>query len=253
VFDHHVTAFSEDGGETPAALREAVDAVRANQEDPEALAHSIAETLVSLSKSRVLVPLLTHAGDIGETPEGAIVDKTQELSIVTVSGPDGRQVMPAFTSVETMRQWNSEARPIPVPGPQLALAAAEEGTDLIILDPGTSEREFGVRRTQLQAVALGEPRDPAWWDDAVWAAFHRSVAEQPRVRGLELAPGDPEARLLGPEVVVTLNVELGLSRDGLANLVTELQRAWAADSTIVDRVDSLKVSIRAADQDPNAT
>src|SRR5690606_25064970 len=130
-----------------------------------------------------------EAGDFGVTHEGKLVEKTQELSIVTLAAPDGRRVMPAFTSVETMRTWNPEARPIPVPGPQVAVAAAQEGTDLVIIDPGTPEREFGVRRTQLEAMALGVHTVPAWADEVVAEAFRASIESDPRVLAVELAAG----------------------------------------------------------------
>ncbi|WP_449283627.1 SseB family protein [Leucobacter sp.] len=248
-FDHHGTAFADDDGATPRAFAAAVAAVReaalqADREDAERLrrlADAHAEAIRALSGCRVLIPLLAEAGDTGITPEGRAVEKSQELSIVTVAGPDGRRVMPVFSSVETMRSWNPEARPIPVPGPQAALAAAQEQTDLIIVDPGTPEREFGVRRTQLEAMALGARVLPAWADPAVIAAFDASVAEDHRVARIALAPGDPEARLLAPETEVILRLVPGLGREGLQELVAAAQQRWAADAIIAARVDSLRL------------
>lgn len=256
TFDHHGTAFAADDGASPAVLTEAVASVRAaagrTEEwgsgqpgaDPLALANAISDAVVALSGCRLLVPLLAEAGDVGLTPEGRTVEKTQELSIVTVAAPDGRRVMPVFSSVETMRRWNREARPIPVPGPQAAIAAAQEGTDLIIVDPGTPEREFGVRRTQLEAMALGRRVPPAWADPEVLLAFRASLADEPRAIGVRLAPADPEARLLAPETEVILSLRPGLDREELRSLLEPLQGRWAASEVIADRVDSLRVVIR---------
>ncbi len=256
TFDHHGTAFAADDGASPAMLTEAVASVRAaagrTEEwgsgqpgaDPLALANAISDAVVALSGCRLLVPLLAEAGDVGLTPEGRTVEKTQELSIVTVAAPDGRRVMPVFSSVETMRRWNREARPIPVPGPQAAIAAAQEGTDLIIVDPGTPEREFGVRRTQLEAMALGRRVPPAWADPEVLLAFRASLADEPRAIGVRLAPADPEARLLAPETEVILSLRPGLDREELRSLLEPLQGRWAASEVIADRVDSLRVVIR---------
>lgn len=260
-FDHHDTAFGDDDGSTPSEWAAAVVAVRAaaaqateRAVDGEArearlgeLAQAQAEAVRTLARTRLLIPLLAEAGDIGQTPEGRAVDKTQELSIVTVAGPDGRRVMPAFSSVEAMRAWNPQARPIPVPGPQAALAAAQEGTDLIVIDPGTREREFGVRRTQLEAMARGLRVLPAWADPEVLEAFRAAAAEAPQVRVVELAPGDPEARLLSPETDAILHLLPGLDREALGVLVAALQQRWAASEVIAGRVDSLRVVIRGAE------
>ncbi|PRI10784.1 SseB family protein [Leucobacter massiliensis] len=250
TFEHHETAFAGDDGRAPQAFAEAVERLRgaARAATPHAtadalaeLAEAHAEALLALSASRVLIPLLAEAGGTGLTPDGRTVDKSQELSIVTVASPDGRTVMPVFSSVGTMRAWHAEARPIPVPGPQAALAAAQEQTELIIVDPGTPEREFGVRRTQLEAVALGERTAPAWADPRVLDAFRASLAGEDRVLGIALLPGDPQARLLAPETDVVLRIAAGLDRAALGGLVGELQQRWARDAVIAARVDSLRV------------
>lgn len=255
-FDHHGDAFADDDGRAPEGLLAAVDRVRAvaarfstaggvrAAHEVEALADAHVDAVLELSRSRLLIPLLAEAGDLGITPEGRTVEKTQELSIVTVTAPDGRRVMPAFGSVDTMRSWNPEARPVPVPGPQAALAAAQDGTDLIMIDPGTPAREFGVRRTQLEAMALGERALPAWADPAVSAAFRASIDGEAMLRRIELASGDPEARLLAPETEVILSVAPGLDREALQRILAALQQRWAANETIAERVDSLRVVVR---------
>lgn len=254
-FDHHETAFAGDDGATPEALRLAIARLRESAEQyrkgsapsPEArdaLAAAQSDALLALSASRVLIPLLAEAGDLGVTPEGRTVEKTQELSIVTVAAPDGRRVMPVFSGVAAMRAWNAEARPIPVPMPQAALAAAQEQTDLIIVDPGTPLAELGVRRTQLEAVALGAVALPAWADAEVITAFRVSASDDPRVRGVEIAPADPEARLLEAEVAVTVSLRPGLEQHELTALLTELQQRWTASEVIAGRVDSLKLVLR---------
>ena len=102
-----------------------------------------ADVVRSLRGARLLVPLVAHLGEAGENEHGQLVDKTQELAIVTVRGPDGRTVLPAFTSVEAMRAWNPLARPVPAQAVRVAVAAASEQTDLVVLDP-RSDTEFAV-------------------------------------------------------------------------------------------------------------
>lgn len=250
TFAHHDTAFAADDGKTPAGFGEAVRALRAAcvAADAQLIAQAHADTLVALSAIRVLIPLLAEAGEVGVGPDGRPVEKTQELSIVTVGGPDGRKVMPAFTSVEAMRAWNPHARPIPVPMPQAALAAAQEQTDLIIIDPGNAETEFGVRRTQLAAVALGQRILPAWADADVRTAFRQALIADARVVAVDLLPGDPQSRLLHPEAEVVLHLVPGLDRESLTALIEWAHERWAASELIAERVDSLRVRVRSSDQ-----
>lgn len=254
TFDHHDTAFAGDDGTTPAGVESAVARVRAAGEqlaaspgDPaalRALADAHATAIGAMGAERFLVPLIAEAGELGETPEGRIVEKTQELSIVTVAAPDGRRVLPIFSSVETMQRWHPEARPIPVPGAQAALAAAQELTDLIMIDAATPEREYGVRRTALESFALGKPLVPAWADSAIAAEFTASGEAEPAVLEISLEPADPTARLTAPETRVMLTLAAGLERSELEELLARLQQRWAASELIADRVDSLEVKLR---------
>ena len=256
TFDHHETAFADDDGETPKALAAAVAAMRAAGAryreagaDPAAIAELAelrAAVLVALSTSRVLVPLLAEAGELGLTPEGKLVEKTQELSIVTVEGPDGRRVMPVFSSVAAMQRWNPGSRPIPVPGPQAAIAAAQEGTDLIVVDPGSADVQFGVRRPELEAVALGTARTPAWADAEVRDAFLAGAAGEDALRALALLPGDPDGDLTAPETEVHLLIDEGLDREALTEMLTRLQERWSRAEVIADRVDSMRFVPRLA-------
>lgn len=254
TFDHHETAFAGDDGSTPAELAAAIASLRTTaarfiqagepqREALEALAQAHSNALLAVSGCRVLVPLLAEAGELGYTPDGRVVEKTQELSIVTVAGPDGRRVMPVFSSVDTMRTWNPEARPIPVPMPQAAIAAAQEGTDLIIVDPGTPSVELGIRRTQLEAVARALPCTAPWVDPAVMSAFQLSSAEDPRVLAVHLLPSDPEARLLAPELDVVLVLKPGLSQGEVNEVLARVQQRWSVSESIANRVDSLRIRL----------
>ncbi|MDA3147922.1 SseB family protein [Leucobacter sp. UCMA 4100] len=259
TFDHHGTAFADDTGETPGAVSNAIAAVRdcvaqlAEEGDAEkqasllaTLAEAHANVVAVCSGERFLVPLITEAGDFGLTPEGKVVEKSQELSIVTVKAPDGRGAMPVFTSVAAMQAWNAESRPIPVPGAQVALAAAQEETDLVIIDPGQEATEFAVRRPLLEAFALGTAVLPSWADPEVQEAFAASVTDEPHVRHVVLAPGDPAGRLRGPETSVGLVLEPGLDQQALQELLGRLQERWAADERIAHSVDAIGVKLHSA-------
>ncbi len=232
-FEH--TPASTDDGSAPPLLADALRRFRAGEADAAAVVDAVRE-------SRLLIPLVAALGETGEGAHGLAVDKSAELSIVTVAGPDGRSVMPVFTSVDTMRAWNPKARPVPADGVRVALAAASEQTDLVVLDP-TSESEFVLRRPALWAIAQSLPWSPSAADPAVAAAFAVTAAEEPAIGGIDVTAGDPDARLAGPELVVRLALLPGLDRAALDALLARLQSRWAADETIAARVDSMRVAL----------
>ncbi|WP_307807330.1 SseB family protein [Naasia sp. SYSU D00948] len=228
------TAFSGDDGSAPPGLLAALTALRAGTGGQ-------AEVLEALRGVRLLVPLLAQLGESGVGPTGLTVDKSAELALVTVAAPDGRRVLPTFTSVDAMRRWNPSARPIPVESERIALAAAAEGTDLVVLDP-LSETEFVVRRPAVWALGRGLPWRPAAGDPEVQAAFAEGAGE-PAVRGVRLDAGDPAATLAGPELVVELSLVDGLDRTGLDALLARIGERWASSPVIAERVDSLAVRV----------
>jgi hypothetical protein len=229
----HENPGAGDDGTAPPRLLEALRRFRAREV-------GAAEVVAALTGSRLLIPLVAVRGDEGVGAQGQLVDKTQELSIVTVAGPDGRPVLPAFTSVAALSVWDAAARPIPIEAARVALAAASEGTPSIVLDPG-SPTEFAVRAPAFEAVATGANWTPSYVDETVLDAFLASSAHEEALRAIQLAPGDPDARLAGPELLVQLSVRAGLERDELDALLARLQASWAADPVITARVDSIGV------------
>jgi hypothetical protein len=237
TFQAHDTTFAGDDGSADPAVLAAIAAV--------ADGGSQAAVLDAVRGARLLIPLVAHAGDLGATADGRLVDKTQELSIVTVAGPDGRNVMPVFTSVAAMQAWDRAARPIPIESRRVAMAAASEGTELVVLDP-TSPSEFVLRRPAVWALGQDVPWVPCFEDPAVAQAFASSTAGESDVVRVELAPGDPLSRFRGPELTVGLVLVPGLDEDGVRALLGRLQQRWAADPAIAERVDSMGVALRAA-------
>lgn len=231
-------AFAGDDGSADPALDAALRGFAAGSAGQ-------AQVVDALRGARLLIPLIAHAGETGLTADGRVVDKTQELSIVTVAGPDGRAVLPVFSRVATMTAWNPAARPVPAEGVRVALAAAAERTELVVVDP-TADTEFAVRRPAVSAIAQGLPWRPGFEGAAVAAAFRASVAQEPAVTDLTLEPGDPAARLAGPEVVVRLTLVAGLDREELDAVLRRLTTRWVADEAIAAGVDSLAVRLAAA-------
>jgi hypothetical protein len=232
------TPFPDDDGSAPPALAEAL-ARHARGEVGQAA------VVDALRGARLLIPLVARLGEEGVNEVGLKVDKSAELSIITVAGPDGRSVMPVFTSVAAMGRWNAAARPVPADAVRVALAAASEETDLVVLDP-MSETEFVLRRPAVWAVARSLPWTPSPEDPEVTAALEASVVEEPAVVALSTAPGDPRARLDGPELMIRLALVDGLDRVALDGLLARLQGEWSRSAVLADRVDSMGVRITSA-------
>lgn len=235
-FGHN--APSDDDGSAPKPLIDALTRFRGGEVGEAAVVDAF-------RGSRLLIPLVARLGESGVGEHGHTVDKSAELSIVTVAGPDGRNVMPVFSSVEAMRVWNPKARPVPADGVRVALSAASDGTELVVLDP-TSATEFVVRRPALWSIAQSLPWQPSHSDTEVLEAFGSTIEGEPLVAGLALTPGDPDARLAGPELVVRLALTPGLGQEVLAALLARLQERWTANEVVATRVDSMRVALVSA-------
>lgn len=227
-------AAADDGSADPALLA-ALNGFLAGTTLPE-------DVVAAFRTARLLIPLLAHAGEVGVAPDGRPVDKTQELSIVTVAGPDGRKVLPAFTSVATLAAWDPKARPVPAAGPRVALAAASEQTELIVIDPA-SPTEFVLRRPAVYALATGAPWSAPYRDPAIRTAFEHALAGEPDALGVELISADPSQRLHAAELGVRLRLRAGLDQEALQRLVDRLSARWATSAEIANGVDSLAVQL----------
>ncbi len=227
-------AHADDDGSAPVELMDAVAAFRAGENGLEAVVDAV-------RGARLLVPLLAAAGETGVTAQGLTVDKTQELAVVTVATPDHRTALPVFSSVEAMQSWNPKARPVPVDGVRVALAAAGEGTPVVLLDPGASA--LALRRPAVWAIAKGEPWQPPERDAQLLALFQQSVSDEPAVRRIRAESGDPAASLHGPELVIELMLDPGLDQPSLNGIVERLSDRWAASEYFAAHVDSLGLKL----------
>lgn len=192
--------------------------------------------------ARLLIPLVAEKGEEGVAPSGLAVDKTQELSIVTVAAPDGRRVQPVFTSVAAMQRWDPMARPVPAEGLRTALAAVQDDTDLIVIDP-TSETEYVLRRPAVWAIGQGQPWEPSFLSTEVYRGLQESIGGELAVLDLSVVSGDPTARLRGPELIVRLHLIDGLEKAELDAVLSRLATRWASDDRIAVLVDSLTVQL----------
>jgi hypothetical protein len=90
--------------------------------------------LAALAQSRLLVPVVAVLGAAGTSASGTRIDKSSHMATVSTMGRDGRRGMLAFTSLESLRRWQPDARPVPAPTPAVATAALDEGAEAVVVD-----------------------------------------------------------------------------------------------------------------------
>ena len=228
-------SWAGDDGSADAKLIDAITELRSGTGTAE-------QVLDALRTARVLIPLLADLGDSGVGAHGQTVDKSADLSIVTVETPDHQDGLPVFTSVAEMSAWNPKARPVPVFAPKAALAAAQEGNTRIIVDP-MSSTEFVVRRPAIAALAQGLPWVHPVRDQRVTAAFAEAIKVSEKIIDFDLQDIDKHALLDAAEVQLQLRIVPGLTREELDPILQSLAQALAASHDIAEYVDSLRVKL----------
>lgn len=228
--------FEGDDGSAPKAL---ADALRIWSEQRSESHHR--EVIEALRGSRVLVPLLAEAGEFGLTDEGKKVDKTQELSVVSVAGPDGHPVAVVFSDVSAMSHWRKEARPVPVEIHKVAAWAVDEQLTRIVLNPGHST-QCVLRRGAIVSLLTGEAWVAPWADAEVREALVGSVSgvdpgDVQVESGWELDGGE------GPDVHVTVALPPGIPAVSRRALQQSWAEAWANHPRINRMVDGIRLSL----------
>jgi hypothetical protein len=92
------------------------------------------EVLAALAEARLLVPVVAELGESETGADGLVHDKSSDMATVLIRGPEGRLALLAFTGLESMRRWDPEARPVPVPARTAALAAMQDGAEALLID-----------------------------------------------------------------------------------------------------------------------
>jgi hypothetical protein len=234
--------FANDDGTASQPLIAALAEFRALALNDESRPWAQVNVVDAIRVSRLLIPLLAEAGDVGVNAAGLVVDKTQELAIVTVEGPGGQRVLPVFSSVAAMQTWNKDARPVPADARRVALATVADGADWIVLDP-TSETEFVLRRPIVEAIAKGQPWVPNAVDPMLRNILDASTVDEPFVKGIRLVAGDPDARGFDEDLVLQLVLQPSLQESEVMRVLNSLSEKWAHETIFSERIDSMKIEI----------
>ena len=152
--------------------------------------------LTALAAARLLVPVLAVLTN-GTATQG---DKDSEMMLPKLIGRDGRPAVIAFTSLDALAQWRSEARPVPAEADRVWRAAVADGCAVVIDVAGPVP--LAVEGARLAALAAGQPVPPPHEDPDVHAEVRAATAAEPAIAGFSLAP----AREVGADLAVTLRL-----------------------------------------------
>jgi hypothetical protein len=180
-------AFRADTGDADPDVSAALAAFAAGEDSEQA-------ALVALSWSRLLVPVVAVPGDDdASTGREFRAEKNSEMATPAIVGRDGRQALPAFTSLQSLHRWQGGARPVPVPARSVWQAAAAQGQAVIIDIAGPVP--LAVEGARLAALARGAPVLALHEDPDVQSAVAAAAAAQPPGVLVRLGPGQEGADL----------------------------------------------------------
>ncbi|MFM6977911.1 MAG: SseB family protein [Micrococcales bacterium] len=231
----HENNFAGDDGSADAGLIDAITKFQRGDAKNE-------DVVAAFAKARLLIPLLADLGESEIGEHGHKVDKSAELSIVTVGTPDEQNGLPVFSSVAAMQAWNPMARPVPSDALRVAIAAASENNTRIILD-AESSTEFAIRRPAIAAIAQEEMWVHPARDSRVRDEFSRVLEGVAEFLGFELEDCDPQSRLHSAELLLVLKLSEGLTGEKVQELMQALAQRLADSSVIAEHVDSLRVKL----------
>lgn len=170
-------AFRGDDGTADPSVRKELAEFAAGQGSEQA-------ALTVLAGSRLLVPLVAVLAE----------QKASDMAMPTLIGLDGRRAIPVFTCTGSMRAWQADARPVPVPASRVWQSATADGCAVIVDVAGPVP--LAVEGARLDALARGEPAPAPCSDADVYQVVSDVLAGQTAVAGFELRPGGAEHDLV---------------------------------------------------------
>jgi len=231
--------FADDDGTADPRLAAAL-AAYASTSEASGADDTEAAVLAALPDARLLVPVVAVLGEAETGPDGLRREKTSEMAVPTIQAPDGRRALPAFTSVDTLARWRTDARPVAVPLHQALQAAAHERADTLLIDMA-GPVTYALAGPALHALASGRDCLDPLTDPAVADAVHDVVAVEPMVLRAHLVPST------GKEMDGTIALVMD-STEELGTVARRVATALATDETLRARlVRGLDLALLPAD------
>ncbi len=176
--------FPGDDGTADPAVQTALAAYAAGQGSEHA-------ALTALARSRLLVPVVAVAGEAAE--DGS--EKSTQMALPTLVGRDGRRAVLAFTCLDALKKWRSDARPVPVPAASAWLAGTQDDASAVLIDVA-GPVTLAVDGARLAALAAGRPVPLPHQDPEVLAALQAALAREPLIVAAALT--SPDQRVTAP-------------------------------------------------------
>ncbi len=189
--------FADDDGSADAGLTAALAAYAAGSTDRDPV-------LAQLTGVRLLVPVVAVLDTLAEPQQGdggLAQEKDSHMATVTLTNPDGRRGLLAFTSTAALTAWRADARPVAAAAGQVARAALEERADAVLLDIA-GPVPFPVEGYPLAVLASGQGYQPAYANPAIATAVLAALAPLPGPPRARLLPGDAH----GADVALELDL-----------------------------------------------
>jgi len=226
-------AFRGDDGSAPSEVTAALAEFAAGRAGEQAV-------LAALAACRLLVPVVAvlaeepnlaepvsttaqvaSAPAVGTPPAlraAGRAEKASEMAMPTLIGLDGRRAVPAFTSLQSMSRWQSDARPVPVAALAVWQTACADSAAVVIDVAGPVP--FAVEGARLAALARGEQAPEPYRDPDVHEIVAAVLAGQLDVASFDLQPGDGDQDLA---IVLTLTGEA--STEAVARIGADVAEA----------------------------
>ncbi|HEX6468095.1 MAG TPA: SseB family protein [Streptosporangiaceae bacterium] len=164
------------------------------------------EVLAALADARLLVPVVAVAGEgpvaseAGQYDAGAEADTWpgvatppggeghSDMALPTLIGRDGRRGVLGFTSIEALRSWRQDARPVAVHARDACRAVLDENAHALVIDVA-GPVPFAVEGNRLYVFAEGRPIPRPFEDPDVLAAIEAAFATERDVTGVKVGSG----------------------------------------------------------------
>ena len=192
----------------------------------------------ALARARVLVPVVSHLEERDDDADGGPAgEKRASAAMVTLAAPDGRGAIPVFSSMDTLRTWRPDARPIPMEAVRAALGSVTEADGLLVVDPA-GPVTVQVPRPAVWALAQQQAWVPAATDPEVAAHIGALVGGVPGVVSAGVEPGERT------EVRIVLVLQAGLAREQVQQITQQASGLLAGEELVAQRIDSLEFQVR---------
>ena len=192
--------FKDDDGSPDPYLR---SVLRSYAES--ATAESARNLLDALIDGRLLIPVVS---EIDSMEDG--VEKDSHMTSVEFHAADGRRALLAFSGIDSLAEWNPDARPVARVGYAVAQSTLEQELDALIVDV-SGPVPTAIDGTLLALLAIGPNRE-----ELLDQTLDEVVAQLAELSGISAAHWDDTDE----EVTITISISEPIGNLGAA--ITEV-------------------------------